>query len=264
MLFPDVKRVIYNKNPLDNVICQLQFPPILKIDSETPSDFQEIVRGTYPNLSDSSEIMFNLSQDMEKQIPSESVQKALTSPGIKNYQFSSEDGNWKINLTRNFIALSTNNYYRWEEFKERLELPLKALIDIYSPSYFTRIGLRYVDVIVRSNLGLDGVNWRELIHGNILGLIAVPALSERIIGAQSIYEIKLDEEDNNVRLSTRTVRKIDQNEVCYMIDSDIFTKNKTEADKVLDKVEYFNKTASRLIQWCIKEKLHEAMEPKEL
>ena len=48
MPFPEATRVIYHKNPLTDVICQLRFPPILKIDSEIPSLFQDTIREQYP------------------------------------------------------------------------------------------------------------------------------------------------------------------------------------------------------------------------
>ena len=47
MAFPEVERVIYERNPLDEVICQLRFPAILKID-EPPIAFQEQIRTRYP------------------------------------------------------------------------------------------------------------------------------------------------------------------------------------------------------------------------
>ena len=48
MPFPDSERVIYQRNPLLEVICQLRFPSILRIDSEAPAVFQERVRKEYP------------------------------------------------------------------------------------------------------------------------------------------------------------------------------------------------------------------------
>lgn len=262
MLFPEVERVIYNRNPLDNVICQLRFPAILKIDVEIPSDFQERVRCEYPNLSESSELVFQTSPNIEEQLPSESVQQILKSPGIKNYEFSSEDGIWKINLTRNFMSLSTRNYHKWEEFKEKLQLPLNALIDVYSPMHFTRVGLRYTDVIVRSRLGLEGVDWGKLINGYVLGMMAVPGMEDKIRSAVSIYDIGLKEGEDIVRIASRIVKSIDSDEKCYMIDSDFFTHSKTEINEVINKLDSFNKHASRLIRWCIGERLHEAMEPQ--
>lgn len=264
MIFPEVERVIYNRNPLDNVICQLRFPAILKIDTEVPSDFQEKIRGKYPNLSESSELIFERSPDIEEQLPSESVKQLLKSPGIKNYEFSSEDGKWKINLTRNFVSLSTQDYHRWEEFKEKLQLPLNALIDLYSQKHFTRVGLRYVDVIVRSKLGLENVSWTELINHHILGIMAVPGIEEKIRSVVSIYDIGLENGGDSVRIATRIVKTMDSDEECYMIDSDFFTNVKTEKQEALNKLDFFNKHASKLIRWCITERLHKAMEPQEL
>ena len=54
MPFPEVERVIYARNPLDQVVCQLRFPPILKIDAEIPAGFQDRVREDYPNFSETS------------------------------------------------------------------------------------------------------------------------------------------------------------------------------------------------------------------
>jgi uncharacterized protein (TIGR04255 family) len=45
MTFPeDSPRVIYGRNPLEQVICQIRFPTILKIDTELPAAFQEQIR----------------------------------------------------------------------------------------------------------------------------------------------------------------------------------------------------------------------------
>ena len=41
MAFPDVARVLYRRNPIELAVCQFRFPPILRIDAEIPSQFQE-------------------------------------------------------------------------------------------------------------------------------------------------------------------------------------------------------------------------------
>ena len=40
MSFDKDKRVKFRRSPLDEVICQLRFPTILKIDQNLPVDFQ--------------------------------------------------------------------------------------------------------------------------------------------------------------------------------------------------------------------------------
>ena len=41
-------RVIYKNNPLERVLIQLKFPPILLIDSQEPAEFQEKIRSSFP------------------------------------------------------------------------------------------------------------------------------------------------------------------------------------------------------------------------
>ncbi|HQU44113.1 MAG TPA: TIGR04255 family protein, partial [Pirellulales bacterium] len=54
MPLPEFPRVIYGKNPLEVVICQLRFPPILRIGAELPAEFQERIRKDYPEFRDRS------------------------------------------------------------------------------------------------------------------------------------------------------------------------------------------------------------------
>lgn len=262
MPFPEVKRVIYNKNPLDRVICQLRFPPILRIDTEIPSIFQERVRADYPNLSETSGVTVEPSSGMQKVPPEEVKQLVVQSLGIRNYAFSSEDEQWTINLTRNFLALSTTRYVRWEEFRARLRGALEAFVDVYSPVYFSRIGLRYIDVIVRSRLGLNNTSWNELIQPHLLGILALPDMGGNVQRFESAYDIRLHDGKSVVRVAARTVDKIDTQESCFMIDSDFFKTQKLNRNEVFDGLNYLNTRASRLIRWCITERLHQAMEPQ--
>ena len=57
MLFPDAKRTIYKNNVLEQVICQLRFPTILKIDTEVPSRFQEVIRHRFPIYKQTNEAL---------------------------------------------------------------------------------------------------------------------------------------------------------------------------------------------------------------
>ena len=56
MVFPNFERVVYKKNPLEEVICQLRFPPILRIDSGNAADFQDVIRQDYPLYSEASDL----------------------------------------------------------------------------------------------------------------------------------------------------------------------------------------------------------------
>ena len=93
---------IRNRNvyPLIEVICQLRFPAILRIDAQAPAQFQEAIRGDYPQFS----------QWMENLPPRKEGGKLVPQGTQPNYQFLAKDNQWKVNLTKNFISLSTNHY----------------------------------------------------------------------------------------------------------------------------------------------------------
>jgi len=166
-MFSAENRVIYTKNQLGEVICQLRFPEILSISTNPPADFQEAIRADYPRYS-----------ALREPIPAQpGVLPARTQPGI-NHQFLSADGVWRVNLTSKFISLACSRYTKWEDFASRLDKPLAAFIQTYKPAYFERIGLRYLNFISRKDLGLDSIPFSDLIAPCYLGLLAEEDVQE--------------------------------------------------------------------------------------
>jgi len=106
MRFPDYERVIYERNPLNEVLCQLRFPSILKVTGELPVDFQEMIRSDYPNLVINRPINLPLpSPTLEITNVLDSLTQMLASETI--YSFTSEDSQWQVSLSKDFIGLST-------------------------------------------------------------------------------------------------------------------------------------------------------------
>ena len=143
MLLSQLPRTHYAKAPVHEVICQLRFPTILSIGAKEPAEFQEAIRKDFPQYA-----------ARQEQLPPKVVKKGNATAlepqkPVTDYHFVSEDGRWKLNLTQNFIALSTLSYQRWEDFAARLDQPLAQFIQIYQPAFFERIGLRYVNAISR-------------------------------------------------------------------------------------------------------------------
>jgi len=267
MPFPDAPRVIYKKNPLDRVICQLRFPPILRIEKDTPVEFQEHIRDEFPEFKVKHELVLPLSLKKHKENSAEVPQQIVPTETI-NYEFSSEDNCWTVNLTRTFLALTTKKYTRRSDFNEHLKGPLTALLDIYKPAYFSRLGLRYVDIIRRSLLNLKKEPWNKLLKPHILGFLGSSDVYKNIQSFDAKCEILLKDRSSIARIVTGLVEwKENNNEQCFLIDSDFYNTNKitppTEK-KVMKKLEYFQVRASRLIQWLITKKLHKAMEPEKV
>ncbi len=263
MPFPATQRVVYDKNILDTVICQLRFPPILRIDAEIPAAFQERIRGEYPSFKETGQLNLPIPQDLKLGVPGDVLRIGVPT-GVKNYEFSSDDSQWTINLSRTFLGLTTKKYARWEGFKEKLQGPLEALLSIYSPAFFSRIGLRYIDIINRSALNLTDVDWTELLKPHLLGVLASPDVGKRVANMEAAYEIALLDGVSKVRVVTRLVRSVQSDEQYYMVDSDFFDNARNSIDQALAKLDYLHERATRLLQWCITPRLHQAMEPKPL
>lgn len=266
MPFPATQRVIFDHNPLIEVVLQIRFPTILAIDTEELVKFQEAIRVEFPIYEETIEQQ----QQFTFEYPSttDPIQPVFKSSAIKNYKFSSDNEKWSLNLTRNFIALTTNDYKKWEDFIAGLEKPIKALSSIFKPAFYERIGLRYIDVFCRSELGLSNSKWHELIKPQALGLLScTDAVYDHIKTNNITSEIALADGKSIVRINSSLVTKGDDGsseaEKCLMIDCDFFTKERqNNLDDVYKKMEFLHDRSSRMIRWILKPKLYDAMEPK--
>ena len=125
MLFSGHPRTHYEKAPAHEVICQLRFPTILTINNVEPADFQEAIREEFPQYARRQDVSAPKVTGLGGPNP-----KVEQQPPVTNYNFLSADGQWKLNLTKDFIALSTLHYSRWEEFARQLDKPLAAFIKL--------------------------------------------------------------------------------------------------------------------------------------
>lgn len=265
MIFPTSPRVVYKKNPLEQVICQIRFPSVLKIESQVPFEFQEIIREDYPLFSETTELPMELPKEITDQIPN-NVRNAISFPIIsrKNYKFSTDDEKWSINLTSEFIALTCLEYTRWEQFRKHLELPLNAVIQVYNPPFYSRMGLRYINAIRRSALDLEDMSWSTIVQPYIAGVLAAPEINQTVVKASlSQTEIRL-ENDTTVKMVYGLGKYNQTEEDIYVIDNDFFKTGRLEVKKGYEILNQFNNYSGNLFRWCITETLHEAMQPQSL
>jgi uncharacterized protein (TIGR04255 family) len=145
MPLPETQREVYRTNPLAEVAVQLQFPTILRIDAESPAQFQDVIRGDYPNYR--RELG---ADELPPGIPSQIrnlIQGMGAAAGPMRHVFEAQGREWSVALSRDTLLLRTIAYARWEEFRGRLERVRAAFEQIYRPASYSRVGLRYVDII---------------------------------------------------------------------------------------------------------------------
>ena len=250
MLFPEVEKVIYKINCKESVTCQLRFPSVMKIENEGAVSFKELVNKNYPEFSKSIAPT------------SDETEQSSTCSGNKIFVFCSKDGKWKINLKNNNLSLSTTNYHDWEDFKNRLQIPLKALIDSCKIDHFNQIGLRTVYIFMPSKLGLKDVVWKNLVSPGILGVLALEDMAGNIENLENISFIRLANRNTILKIGTKTVRMTEKGEIGLTIDEDL----SETADRGLDQIEgslnHLNAGSTRMFRWGIKDRLHKAMKPE--
>jgi uncharacterized protein (TIGR04255 family) len=255
MPFPDAKRVIYEKNPLEGVICQLRFPPILKIDTESPSTFQEKIRAEYPFYT--TRPAFLLPPGMPAELA------AQIAAGQSMHEFKSRDERWTVALNREFITLNCRSYDRWENFKEHLHVPFDALQAVYAPAFLTRIGLRYRDVIRRSVLDLQNVGWAELLSNWVAGPLAAPGIASDVEHSAQEAVLRLSDGVSRLRVQHGLALDGASQEQCYVIDADFFLEQQTECSHVVEHLNFLNRQSRLFFRSSICEPLHLAMRPRQ-
>ena len=256
MLFSRYERYQYAASPLFEVICQLRFPSILKINAGDPVEFQERLRQKCPRYS------------VQQEQPQARVINGKTEQGppILNHTFISEDGTWKVNLTKDFIALSSVRYTTWEDFAAKLDEVLAMFIQVYQPAFFERIGLRYVNAFSRKHLQLNDLLWDDLINPPFIGVLSEPDVEETAVVKSALHaDVTLPDgmllhlQCGPGKLAPQQAGK--DEEVKFILDHDYAVQGNMQAQEVPEKLEEMHRYAVRLFRAAVSDQLHTAMGP---
>lgn len=264
MLFSKNSRSIYRNPPAHEVICQLRFPTILTINGVEPADFQDAIRTEFPQYARQQDVTAPKISGLGGPSP-----KVEQQPPVSNYNFVSSDGRWKLNLTQNFIALSTLHYTGWEEFAHRLDKPLAEFISIYHPAYFERVGLRYVNIFSRSKLGLAGAKWHELIAPAYTGPLGEPDVNEEnFLNCATELQFKLDSSSQAKihagpgRVKSNIPDSPQDSEVKFILDMDLSMGGNISCTLSAGALETLHAYSTQLFEGAVTDRLRSAMDPE--
>ena len=256
MALPEAERVIYEIHPLEEVICQVRFPRILKLETEPPVGFQERIQADYPVYKpNQSASLGGLPQPLAE-IMSREFSSSFSRHG---HEFESRDGDWALSLNPESLALTCRRYSRWEDFSGRLEDALARFRSLYPLSFYLRLGLRYKNVIRRSRLGLSASSWSELLRPWILGAYSRPEMRDEVEHHYLQTMLRLADGQGHVLITSGTVRDVNAKEECYLIDADFFIEKQTECADAHDRLDFLNAQSDRFFHWCIGERLDNAL-----
>jgi uncharacterized protein (TIGR04255 family) len=259
MPFPESPREVYAENPLEEVICQIRFPAVLKISATAPVDFQDAIRSDYPWY--------------EEQVGGPALPKEITDmlpPGLPiprlsqqpEHRFSTESRGRSITLGQEFIAVAENNYQDWSNFRKEVKQAERVLRETYAPSFYTRVGLRYRDVLIRENYGLGEVPWSELLNPAFMGVLGDTQLSDDVQESQAHSLLRIPGVHGGfVLIQHGLAVKEPEGSPAYLIDSDFFTNERCNPNAALQALDRFNKWGGHLFRWAATDKLRAALRP---
>ncbi len=259
MPFPQTPREIYRNNPLDVVTFQLRFPTILSITAGPPVKFQEAIRSEYPWYTQQS-------QPDIPGVPPELTEMAqgFGMPQVPpTYLFETENRMRRISLAQDSLSVNERDYQQWGDFRSKIERAEGILNDLYAPAFYTRIGLRYQDVLDRSRYGLDATPWSELLNPIFLGILGSQEIGPDVV-RQSQSQVALtipDVDGGQVVLQHGLVAREGADSSLYLIDADFSTQSRCNSDDAFDAADKFNRWAGHLFRWATTDALREQLNP---
>ncbi len=261
-MFEPVERTHYGKSPLLEVICQLRFPTILAISAKEPADFQEAVRGAFPRYEARQEQPAPRVAGIGTASPTLQPQQPIV-----NYNFVSADGLWRLNLTNRFIALTCQQYPGWEAFARKLDQPLASFIRIYQPAYFERVGLRYLNAVSRTALGLEDVPWRELIAPPFLGILSAEDVRPETV-ARCTQDVDMGLDGGcRLRLHSgpgrlRRPGRPEDSEVKWILDMDLSLPGNVPVNQSAPALQMLHMHSTPIFRAAMTDTLRDALEPE--
>jgi len=240
-LFPVVPETPLEHPPLTEVVCQVRFPPILRIANEEPAEFQELIRGRFP--------------DMEKAQP---VQIQLSAPGNPSaseveprpplFRFIRHEEQLTVALTVNFYALSTLRYTHWSDFLNGLRFVNDAVQQTYRLPHASRIGLRYINRLTLANTGTAGRDeLLELVRPELSATLRGPTW-DKVTDMIAVLSFGTPPTQLNLRYG---YEQAGDDGPALLLDFDCFEDDRLPLDDLLERCERYHALIYNAFRWCV-------------
>jgi uncharacterized protein (TIGR04255 family) len=146
-----------------------------------------------------------------------------------------------------------------------IEVAREALEAIYAPAFYSRVGLRYKNIIDKEKIGLSEESWHGLLKSPLIGILGAEELASDLVGIQTHSLIKIDEVPGGFVTLRHGLRETKPRETkVYTVDVDFFTEERSKGADVSKILDRFNRLTGNFFRWAITKKLHNALDPEEL
>lgn len=240
--FPVVREVPLVTPPLEEVVCQVRFPPILKISAEEPVELQELIRNYFPEIEKRHVFQFQLPTPGNPLPPSAENQSI-------SFVFTDVDKETQATLSPSFYAVSTKKYRGWRKFLEILQVVHAAVTSTYRPAYATRVGLRYINRLTTENT--EAATRHEifdLVKAELTATLrgTVWDNANEMIGVVNFA-------DPPAQLNLRYGYEVDESVPTFLLDFDYFEEGKIDLAEVIARCNQYHDVIYRAFRWVVKD-----------
>jgi uncharacterized protein (TIGR04255 family) len=237
---PPASRARFATNFIRLAVCELRFPTLLELETHAPVAFQKAIRRDYPVYEDRREVRLNASGPDQPN---------------RAHTFYSKNRRWTVAVRQASLALETSQYETFDKMKERVENLLPAAEKLADSAFFTRIGLRYINVLPVDANGVDGWVNDELVGPLARGTFGtVGEYSQHIRGATRLggflfrHGMGLDATEGRSK---------------YVLDLDFYRED-VEPNEVLSTLRGLHDDLFALFSWSLGDKARAHLGPSTL
>jgi uncharacterized protein (TIGR04255 family) len=239
----------YGANYLRLVLCQIQFPILMRFDEPAfQGSLQEALRAEYPRVQQEQQIAVAMAAGGGL---------ASTPAGIQ-WRYQDLDGRWSVVLQRNFAGLETNGYDDYEDFEQRLSRLLRALAQL-GITVSERLGLRYINEFKHAD-GSRPSDWKVLLRDDLLGIASEELLDGEIVHA--VQDIRTTRVDGTLVMRHGFVNGGDDGRgPYYLLDLDHFREGPRDFDEeaLLNEGRSFHEAISRVFELTLRPAMRQHM-----
>ncbi|MGN6829754.1 TIGR04255 family protein [Paucibacter sp. M5-1] len=229
----------YKRNYLRQAVCELRFPTLMELGAARPPEkFVTALRKDYPYLELQNEVTLALG--------------SVSSGSNSTHVFRSAKLNWTVSLKESAVSIETTAYTEYAQMREKVLRVVDAATKVIDSDFFTRVGLRYINVIEGTDDPRNGwVNHQlvaPIVGTNFKGIGEYAGKLQLVAGDGGCllqHGIRVSRQQKDASIHPE-----------YMLDVDVF-RNEVAVDDVSAALDVMHSQAFDVFDWSLGEKARE-------
>lgn len=261
--FDELDEMPLARSPIISVVWQLRFEehPAL-IAPQAVLRLQELLGGEAEFLITQLP-RIRLSVQAVEPAAAEGMPPSAVGAAGGGWRLSAADGSWHLNVEAGSVSIESSQYGSWaDNFLPRLQQVLTALADVGSPVVETRLGLRYINIVVGSAVGRSPLSTPDQL-GDLIAPWLLGALNEQQL--QGFVQMAngriMFRFENTTAILNHGVVSAENGELGYLVDIDTFREGgrALQNDGILAQCEVLHTIALGLFQASLTDEILESM-----